>query len=71
MMSQMTPVEVIESDEDNTLISRIENELGVRFKKKNWTITTVSKILSSIYMTCGTVKNQRSAIRGFSTSQNA
>lgn len=34
MMSQMTPVEVIESDEDNTLISRIENELGVRFKKK-------------------------------------
>lgn len=34
MMSQMMPVEVIESDEDNTLISRIENELGVRFKKK-------------------------------------
>lgn len=34
MMSQMTPVEVIESDEDNTLISRIENELGIRFKKK-------------------------------------
>lgn len=34
MMSQMTPVEVIESDEDNTLISIIENELGVRFKKK-------------------------------------
>lgn len=56
MMSQIKPVEVIESDEDNTLISRIENELGVRFKKKNWTVTTVSKILSSIYMTCGTVK---------------
>lgn len=34
MMSQIKPVEVIESDEDNTLISRIENELGVRFKKK-------------------------------------
>lgn len=34
MMSQIKPVEVIESDEDNTLISRIENELGIRFKKK-------------------------------------
>lgn len=64
MMSQMTPVEVIESDEDNTLISRIENELGVRFKKQNWTITTVSKILSSIYMTCGTVNKSKISNQG-------
>lgn len=62
MMLQKTPVEVIEGDGDNTVISRIENELGVRIKK-NWIVTTVSKILSSIYMTCETVKNQRSAIR--------
>lgn len=34
MMLQKTPVEVIEGDGDNTVISRIENELGVRIKKK-------------------------------------
>lgn len=34
VMSQKTPVEVIEGDGDNTVISRIENELGDRIKKK-------------------------------------
>lgn len=34
MISQKTPVEVIEGDGDNTVISRIENEMGVKIKKK-------------------------------------
>ena len=41
MISQKTPVEVIEGDGDNTVISRIENELGVRIKNKNLIITIV------------------------------
>lgn len=71
MMSQMTPVEVIESDEDNTLISRIENELGVRFKKKLDRNYCVKNIVKHLYNLRNSKKNQRSAIGGFSTSQNA
>lgn len=62
VMLQNTPVEVIEGDGDNTVISGIENELGVRIKKKldrNYCVKTIVKY----YMTCETVKNQRSAIR--------
>lgn len=72
MMSQIKPVEVIESDEDNTLISRIENELGVRFKKKKLDRNyCVKNIVKHLYDLRNSKKNQSSAIRGFSTSQNA
>lgn len=45
MMSQKTLFEVIEGDGDNTVISRIKNELEDRIKRKNFTSTTVSEIL--------------------------
>lgn len=48
-MSQKTPVEVIEGDGDNTVISRIENELGVRIKKKLDGSHCVKKIVKHLY----------------------
>lgn len=49
MMSQKTPVEVIEGDGDNTVISRIENELGVRIKKKLDRNHCVKNIVKHLY----------------------
>lgn len=49
MMLQKTPVEVIEGDGDNTVISRIENELGVRIKKKLDRNHCVKNIVKHLY----------------------
>lgn len=48
-MLQKTPVEVIEGNGDNTVISRIENELGVRIKKKKDRNHCVKNIVKHLY----------------------
>ena len=49
MISQKTPVEVIEGDGDNTVISRIENEMGVKIKKKLDHNHCVKNIVKRLY----------------------
>lgn len=69
MMSQKTPVKVIEGDGDNTVISRIENEMGVRIQKKK---LDRNYCVKNIVMHLYDLRNSKeSKIRWFSTSQNA
>ena len=49
MISQKTPVDVIEGDGNNTVISWIENELGVRIKKKLDHNHCVKNIVKHLY----------------------
>ena len=49
MISQKTPVEVIEGDGYNTVISRIETEMGVKIKKKIDHNHCVKNIVKRLY----------------------
>ena len=49
LISEDTPVEVVEGDGDNTVISRIQNELGVKLKKKLDRNHCVKNIVKHLY----------------------
>lgn len=49
MISEDTPVEVVEGDGDNTVISRIQTELGVKLKKKLDRNHCVKNIVKHLY----------------------